>query len=147
MERILFKVLRGEAEQGFQYIIGYKNLQDDLKRFQDRPRYQRLVIDFDKTEDPNDAYSRVPYEKGANFLLYLGKTGPSFFIEKPLSEFMLQNVSSVGWMCSSHTSGIMSEPSEERAYQRGNGRTIYMNISLITVARRKSSFSIAWIGM
>ena len=81
MERILFKVLRGEAEQGFQYIIGYKNLQDDLKRFQDRPRYQRLVIDFDKTEDPNDAYSRVPYEKGANFLLYLGKTVPSFFIE------------------------------------------------------------------
>ena len=60
---------------------------------------------------------------------------------------MLQNVSSVGWMYSLHTSGTMSGPSEERAYQRGNGRTIYMNISLITVARRKSSFSIAWIGM
>ncbi|KAK7684336.1 hypothetical protein QCA50_012660 [Cerrena zonata] len=71
MERVLFKVLRGEAERGFQYIIGYKNLQDDLKRFSDRPRYQRLVIDFDKSEDPNDAYSRVPYEKGSNFLLYL----------------------------------------------------------------------------
>lgn len=69
-------MLRGEAERGFQYIIGSKGFQDDLKRFADRPKYQRLVIDFDKSEDPNDAYSRVPYEKGANFLLYLGMSIP-----------------------------------------------------------------------
>ena len=75
MERVLLKVLRGEAERGFSYIIGYKSLQDDLKRFesQHQPRYQRLVIDFEKGEDPDEAYSRVPYDKGANFLLYLGR--------------------------------------------------------------------------
>ena len=63
MERVLLKVLRGEAERGFSYIIGYKSLQDDLKRFesQHQPRYQRLVIDFEKGEDPDDAYSRIPY--------------------------------------------------------------------------------------
>jgi leukotriene-A4 hydrolase len=38
----------------------------------DRPKYQRLVIDFEPGEDPDDAYSSIPYEKGSNFLLYLG---------------------------------------------------------------------------
>ncbi|KAL5495771.1 LAP2_3 [Sanghuangporus weigelae] len=36
-----------------------------------RPRYQRLIIDFGYGENPDDAYSRVPYEKGANLLLHL----------------------------------------------------------------------------
>ncbi|CAE7143150.1 unnamed protein product, partial [Rhizoctonia solani] len=34
-------------------------------------KYQRLVIDYAYGEDPDDAYSSVPYEKGSNFLLYL----------------------------------------------------------------------------
>lgn len=46
---------------------------DALKLYETRPKYQRLIIDFEKGEDPDDAYSTIPYEKGANFLLYLGK--------------------------------------------------------------------------
>lgn len=46
---------------------------DNLKLFESRPKYQRLVIEFEKGEDPDDAYSTIPYEKGANFLLYLGE--------------------------------------------------------------------------
>jgi leukotriene-A4 hydrolase len=38
----------------------------------DRPKYQRLVINFEPGEDPDDAYSSIPYEKGSIFLLYLG---------------------------------------------------------------------------
>ncbi len=53
-------------------MIGYKALVDDLKRYKDQPKYQRLVIEFEKGEDPDDAYSQAPYEKGSNFLLYLG---------------------------------------------------------------------------
>ncbi|CAL1696869.1 unnamed protein product [Somion occarium] len=71
MERVLQKVLHSEAERGFSFLIGYKGLQDDLKLHQNQPKYQRLVIEFEKGEDPDDAYSRVPYDKGANFLLYL----------------------------------------------------------------------------
>jgi len=37
------------------------------------PKYQRLVIEFDKGEDPDDAYSSVAYEKGSNLLLHLGE--------------------------------------------------------------------------
>jgi len=54
-------------------LIGRKGLQDDLEVYVDRPKYQRLVIEFEKGENPDDAYSRVPYDKGANLLLNLGE--------------------------------------------------------------------------
>ena len=65
-------MIHGPAERGFSYIIGAKGLKDDLELYTDRPKYQRLVIDFEKGEDPDDAYSRIPYEKGSNLILHLG---------------------------------------------------------------------------
>lgn len=73
MERVLLEKLHSPADRGFSYLIGWKGLQDDLKFLSSKPKYQRLVIEFEKGEDPDDAYSRVPYDKGANFLLYLGE--------------------------------------------------------------------------
>lgn len=43
-----------------------------MDNYVDKPKYQRLVIDFEPGEDPDDAYSSIPYEKGSTFLLYLG---------------------------------------------------------------------------
>ncbi|KAJ7719240.1 peptidase family M1-domain-containing protein [Mycena maculata] len=74
MERLLLQVLHGPAERGFSYIIGAKALVDDLAQYSDKPRYQRLVIEFEKGEDPDDAFSRVPYDKGANLILHLERT-------------------------------------------------------------------------
>ncbi|KAF7329344.1 Leuk-A4-hydro-C domain-containing protein [Mycena kentingensis (nom. inval.)] len=75
IERLMQKTLhQSEAARGFSYIIGYKGLVDDLKRYEDKPEYQRLVIDFAKGEDPDDAYSQVSYEKGANLLLHIERT-------------------------------------------------------------------------
>ncbi|KAI0685548.1 hypothetical protein BC835DRAFT_1289940 [Cytidiella melzeri] len=71
IERVLQGKLHSSAERGFAFVIGYKDLQDDLKKYEDRPKYQRLVLDLEVGEDPDDAYSDVPYEKGSNFLLYL----------------------------------------------------------------------------
>lgn len=73
IERLLQQVLHSPAHRGFSFLIGYKALQDALKQYEDRPKYQRLIIDFDVGEDPDDAYSSVPYEKGGNFILYLGE--------------------------------------------------------------------------
>jgi leukotriene-A4 hydrolase len=73
MERLLLQVVHGPAHRGFSYLIGRKGLQDDLELYVDRPKYQRLVIEFEKGEDPDDAYSRVPYDKGANLILHLGE--------------------------------------------------------------------------
>jgi len=74
MERVLQQILRGPAERGFSYVIGNNALRDDLERYVQRPKYQRLVIEFEHGEDPDEAYSTVPYEKGANLLLHLERT-------------------------------------------------------------------------
>ncbi|KAJ7075001.1 peptidase family M1-domain-containing protein [Mycena belliarum] len=74
MERLLLQVLHEPAARGFSYIIGAKALVDDLARYSDKPRYQRLVINMEKGEDPDDSYSRVAYEKGSNLILHLERT-------------------------------------------------------------------------
>lgn len=72
IERVMQQVLHSPAERGFSFLIGSKAMNDALKQYESRPKYQRLVIDYEKGEDPDDAYSSVPYEKGANFILHLG---------------------------------------------------------------------------
>ncbi|KAJ2962575.1 hypothetical protein NUW54_g14331 [Trametes sanguinea] len=71
IERVLLQLLHTPADRGFSFLIGRTSLTNALKQYTSRPKYQRLVIDFDVGEDPDDAYSTVPYEKGANFLLHL----------------------------------------------------------------------------
>jgi len=73
MERVLQQFLHSPAHRDFSYLIGNKALSEAFKEYEDRPKYRKLVINFDKGENPDDAYSSVPYEKGANFLLYIGK--------------------------------------------------------------------------
>ena len=73
MERLLLEKLHSPAERGFSFLIGAKGLADALKLHEDQPRYQRLVVDFERGEDPDDAYSRVPYDKGANLILHIGE--------------------------------------------------------------------------
>ncbi|KAG8889516.1 hypothetical protein FRB98_003990 [Tulasnella sp. 332] len=70
-ERVLQGALHGALERDFSYIIGKKSLDDALKQYTEKRKYQRLVIPYTYGEDPDDAYSTVPYEKGSNFLLYL----------------------------------------------------------------------------
>ena len=73
IERVLQQLLYSSAERGLSFVIGSKALIDSLKSYEDRPKYQRLSISFEKGEDPDDAFSSIPYEKGANFLLHLGE--------------------------------------------------------------------------
>lgn len=72
-ERLLQQKLHGPQELGFQFIIGRKALKDSLEGYKDQPRYQRLIIDLDYGENPDDSYSSIPYEKGANLILHLGE--------------------------------------------------------------------------
>ena len=64
--------LHGPSARDFSFILGAKSLRDALKQYEANPKYQRLVIEFERGEDPDDAYSRIPYDKGANLLLHLG---------------------------------------------------------------------------
>ncbi|CDU23791.1 related to leukotriene-A4 hydrolase [Sporisorium scitamineum] len=78
LERLLLQDVHGPndgpAHRGFSYIIGSKALKDALEQFADTPRFQRLIPAFKDGEDPDDAFSSIPYEKGSNFLLYLERT-------------------------------------------------------------------------
>ncbi|KAF9448831.1 hypothetical protein P691DRAFT_775108 [Macrolepiota fuliginosa MF-IS2] len=74
IERVLQQFLHSPAHRDFSYLIGNRALKESLEEYTDRPKYRRLVIDFEKGEDPDDAYSSIPYEKGANFLLYIERT-------------------------------------------------------------------------
>lgn len=74
-ERVLVGAMHGPPARDFSYIIGAKSLKEALKLYADKPKYQQLVVPFERGEDPDDAYSTVPYDKGANMLLVsdLGK--------------------------------------------------------------------------
>ena len=75
IERLLQELIhQSPGQRGLSYVIGYKALVDALELFQSNgtPEYQRLVIAFRFGEDPDAAYSRVPYDKGSNFILLLG---------------------------------------------------------------------------
>ncbi|KAF8480769.1 leukotriene-A4 hydrolase [Russula ochroleuca] len=74
IERLLQQFLHSPADRGFQYVVGSTALSEALDNYVDKPKYQRLVIDFEPGEDPDDAYSSIPYEKGSTFLLYLEQT-------------------------------------------------------------------------
>ncbi|KAI0960825.1 hypothetical protein AcV7_000102 [Taiwanofungus camphoratus] len=102
IERLLLGKLHSPAERGFHFVIGAKALLDDLTLYADRPRYQRLVIEFQKGEDPDDAYSRIPYDKGANLLLHLERTLGGLDVFLPyaydyVGTFMGKSITTAQW--------------------------------------------------
>ncbi|KAI0825316.1 peptidase family M1-domain-containing protein [Trametes gibbosa] len=102
IERVLLQLLHTPADRGFSFLIGAKSLQDALKQYEDKPKYQRLVIDFDVGEDPDDAYSTVPYEKGANFILHLERMLGGLdeflpYVYDYVSTFMGKSITTEDW--------------------------------------------------
>ncbi|GAA6008260.1 hypothetical protein JCM10207_000057 [Rhodosporidiobolus poonsookiae] len=73
-ERLIALKLHGPAARDFEYVLGAKSLRDDLEKFEKgEKKGQRLHIPYVFGEDPDDLYSGVAYDKGANFLYYLEK--------------------------------------------------------------------------
>ncbi|KAF9074017.1 hypothetical protein BDP27DRAFT_1359891 [Rhodocollybia butyracea] len=102
IKRLLLQVLHSPADRGFSFIIGYKALQDDLEMYADKPKYQCLVIEFEKGEDPDDAYSTIPYNKGANLILHLERTLGGLDVFLPyvrdyMSTFMGKGIMTQEW--------------------------------------------------
>jgi len=102
MERLLQEVLHTPAHRGFSYVIGQRELDDALQQYKHRPKYQRLVIDFNQGEDPDDAYSVIAYEKGANLLLHLERTLGGLHVFLPyvkdyVNMFMGKSITTQQW--------------------------------------------------
>ncbi|CEQ42029.1 SPOSA6832_03799 [Sporobolomyces salmonicolor] len=104
-ERLIALRLHGPAARDFEYIIGAKSLQDDLKRFNEpgKTKGQRLHIPYEFGEDPDDLYSGVAYDKGANFLLYLEQVVGGLEIFSPYQKAFVErfwglSISTQDWL-------------------------------------------------
>lgn len=124
IERLLQQFLYSPAARGFQYVIGSTALSEALVNYADRPKYQRLVIDFEPGEDPDDAYSSIPYEKGSRLLLYLGVLNPKFLTISQ-SHRSSQNKHLVAWTSSYRIFETTLRLFKAKASRRGIGKRIY----------------------
>jgi aminopeptidase N len=94
-ERRILKALRGDEAAALAWAIGQKALDDELVRFRDKPELTRLRLHLDGV-DPDDAFSSVPYEKGARFLTVLERlAGPEAwdrFVKDYMKRFRFQSI-------------------------------------------------------
>ncbi|KAK6204883.1 leukotriene A-4 hydrolase 2 [Scheffersomyces amazonensis] len=62
----------GEAVRQFNAIIGWSDLENNLKSMGDNVEtYSTLIQDLKQGQDPDDSFSSVPYEKGFNLLFHI----------------------------------------------------------------------------
>lgn len=73
LERRIIGAIHGEAHRHFSAIIGWKDLQTAIEVMSPavREQYSRLVVHLKERQDPDDAFSSVPYEKGSSLLFHL----------------------------------------------------------------------------
>lgn len=69
-ERRILETLHGADAAAIGWAIGQKGLDDAIRRFGPDSPLTRLRMDLAGV-DPDDAYSQVPYEKGARFVVAL----------------------------------------------------------------------------
>jgi leukotriene A-4 hydrolase/aminopeptidase len=86
-ERRILKALRGEETATLGWALGQKALEDSLERFEHEPQLTVLRTHL-KGVDPDDAFSSIPYEKGARFIHAIEQAaGPERF-DAFLGEYM-----------------------------------------------------------
>ncbi len=94
-ERRILKALRGEETASLSWAVGEKDLEEALARFADHPELTRLRTHLTGI-DPDDAFSGVPYEKGARFVVTLeravGEKAFDAFIQAYMKRFRFQSI-------------------------------------------------------
>ncbi|PVI04444.1 leukotriene A-4 hydrol [Periconia macrospinosa] len=97
LERRIQAFIHGEPHRHFSSIIGWKALEESIKQFGEDHPYTKLVVDL-KGQDPDDAFSSIPYEKGFHalyaFELLLGKDKWDSFIPHYFNTFKFKSIDS-----------------------------------------------------
>lgn len=97
LERRIGAAIHGEPMRDFSAIIGWKALEDSVARYGADHEFTKLVVNL-KGQDPDDAFSTIPYEKGFHFLYYLeklvGKTNFDKFIPFYFAKFAEKSLDS-----------------------------------------------------
>ncbi|RKP36275.1 peptidase family M1-domain-containing protein [Dimargaris cristalligena] len=101
VERKILGRLHGEATRQFSAILGWKELETAVAYFGPKHPFTALLPDL-TNEDPDDAFSTIPYEKGFNLLFYLENHlgGPSVFepyMKAYIRNFAGQSIDAEQW--------------------------------------------------
>ena len=76
LERKIIGRLHGEQALQFHAANGYLSLVDSIHQIGETHNFTALVPDLSGGVDPDDSFSKVPYEKGFYFLYYLQVKNP-----------------------------------------------------------------------
>eukprot|EP01012_Entosiphon_sulcatum_P018064 TRINITY_DN2280_c0_g1_i1.p1 TRINITY_DN2280_c0_g1~~TRINITY_DN2280_c0_g1_i1.p1 ORF type:complete len:617 (-),score=117.23 TRINITY_DN2280_c0_g1_i1:13-1863(-) len=81
-ERHVLGKVFGQEVREFAIGVGYNILRTTVADLAGRPEHRKLRPDIEG-EDPDDSFSRIPYEKGSLFLIYLERLvgGPEPFLK------------------------------------------------------------------
>lgn len=96
LERRIQAKIHGEPHRDFSAIIGWKALEDSIERIGKDHEFTKLVTNL-KNEDPDDAFSSIPYEKGYVFLDYLEKLIGREEFDKFIPHVSLANQQILEW--------------------------------------------------
>ena len=86
-ERRLLEALHGEEATVLAWAIGEKALLESMERFGPSSPLTRLRTELAGT-DPDDAFSSIPYEKGARFVTLLERTAGRSSFDRFMREYM-----------------------------------------------------------
>lgn len=94
-ERRILEALHGEEAATLGWALGENSLDDSLERLAQRPDWTKLRTDLAGI-DPDEAYSTVPYEKGARFLHLLerqvGRARFDLFVRAYMGRFRFSSI-------------------------------------------------------
>jgi aminopeptidase N len=94
-ERRIITALRGEDVGMLGWAIGQNYLDEAVARFREKPHFTRLRQQLDGI-DPEDAFSSIPYEKGARFVVALereiGRNRFDAFVLDYMRRFRFQSI-------------------------------------------------------
>ncbi|KAI9598489.1 peptidase family M1-domain-containing protein [Syncephalis fuscata] len=101
IERKIIGRLRGEPSRQFSAMLGFSSLRKDIELFGVTSPLTALTPNLTGI-DPDDAFSRVPYEKGFNLLYYLEQLlgGPEVFepyMKAHVQQFAGKSITTEEW--------------------------------------------------
>lgn len=96
-ENRIMEVIYGDDDARMLRVLGWQDLQDDLREFGADSPDTKLCLDLDG-RNPDDAFSNVPYEKGALFLRtveqLVGRPRLDAFLSDYFERFQFQSMTS-----------------------------------------------------
>ncbi|WP_257312241.1 M1 family metallopeptidase [Geothrix fuzhouensis] len=86
-ERKILRTLHGDDAAALGWAMGQKALEDSLERFKNEPQLTVLRMHLEGI-DPDDAFSSIPYEKGARLVAALEREAGEARFQRFLREYM-----------------------------------------------------------